>query len=73
MNHVTHTLICGDISIFSLEISTFCYIQKYRYILHFDKQFQILLTFLETLKIFLINLVIILIMSAKMATQVFLK
>ena len=29
INHVTHPLISDDISIFSVEISTFCYIRKY--------------------------------------------
>ena len=53
---------------FSPEISKFCYIKKYRYRLHFGTQFLILLTFLKSLKIFLIKLVIILMMSAKMAT-----
>ena len=36
MNHVAHTLSSADISIFSLEISKFCYIKEYRYGLHFD-------------------------------------
>ena len=31
INHVTHPLSSADISIFSLEISTFCHIKKYRY------------------------------------------
>ena len=31
INHVTHPLSSADISIFSLEISKFCYIKKYRY------------------------------------------
>ena len=35
-NHVTHTLSSADISIFSPEISKFCYIKKYRYILYFS-------------------------------------
>ena len=35
MNHVTHTLISADISIFSLEINKFCYVKKYRYRSHF--------------------------------------
>ena len=51
----------------------FCYIKKYKYKLHFDPKFLILLTFPETLKIILINVVIILIMSAKIATPAFLK
>ena len=68
MNHVTHPLASADISIFSPEISKFCYIKKYRYRLHFDTQFLILLSFLESLKIVLINMVRILMMSGKMAT-----
>ena len=71
MNHVTHTPSSADISIFSPEISKFCCIKKYRYRLHFDTQFLLLLTFLESLKIFLINMVIILMMPSKMATQGF--
>ena len=38
---------------FWLEIIKFYYIKKYRYRLHFDTYFLILLTFLETLKLFL--------------------
>ena len=55
-------------SIFSWKISKFCYIKKYRYRLHFDTWFLILLIFIESLKIVLINIVTILMMSAKMAT-----
>ena len=36
MNHVTHRLSSADISVFSLKISKFCYIKKYRYRLHID-------------------------------------
>ena len=36
MNHVTHPLSSGDISIFSPEISKLCYIKKYRCRLYFD-------------------------------------
>ena len=36
MNHVTHPLRSADMSIFSTEISKFCYIKKYRYRLHFN-------------------------------------
>ena len=50
------------------EISKFCYIKKYRYRLYFDTLFLILLTFFESWKIFLINIVTILTMSAKMDT-----
>ena len=73
VNHVTHTLSSADTSIFSSESSKFCYIKKYRYRLHFGTQFLIFLTFIESLRIFLINLVIILMMSAKMATPGLLK
>ena len=40
MNHVTHPLSSADISIFSPEISKFCYIKKCRYRLHFGPQFN---------------------------------
>ena len=73
MNHVTHPLSSVDINIFSPEISKFCYIKIYRYRLHFDTQFLILLNFIESLKIVLINMVTILMMSAKMATLGLLK
>ena len=63
----------ADISFFSLEISKFCYIKKYRYRLHFDTWFLTLLTFLESLKIVLINLVTILMMSAKVVSLGLLK
>ena len=60
---MTHPLSSADISIFSPEVrKIFLY-----------QEIQILLTFLESLKIFLINLVIILMMSAKMATPGLLK
>ena len=36
MNHVTHRFRSADISILSLEIIKFCYINKYRYRLHFN-------------------------------------
>ena len=36
MNHLTNPLSSADISIFSPEISKFCYIKKYRYRLQFD-------------------------------------
>ena len=55
-------------SIFSLEIRKFCYIKKYRYISNFDTQFLILLTFFESLKIVLINMGIIFMILAKLAT-----
>ena len=68
MNHVTHPLSFADTNIFLLEISKFCYIKKYRNRFHLDTQFLILLTFLDSLRISLINMVTILMMSAKMAT-----
>ena len=58
----------AEISIFLPEINNFCYIKKYRYRLHFDTQFLIVLTFLESLKVVLINVVAILMVSAKLAT-----
>ena len=58
---------------FSSEINKFCYIRKCRYRLHFGTYFLILLIFLESLKIFLINIVAILMMSAKLVTPGFLK
>ena len=73
MNHVTHPLSSADISIFSPEISKFCYIKKYRYRFHLDTYFLTLLTFLESLRIVLINMVKILMMSAKMANPGLLK
>ena len=73
MNHVTHLLSSADISIFSTEISKFCYIKKYRYRLHFGPYVPILLTFPESLNIFLINLVKILVISAEMVTPDLLK
>ena len=63
----------ADISIFSMEISKDCYIKKYRYRLHFDTEFLTLLTFLESSKVALINMVTILMMSAKRATLGLLK
>ena len=47
--------------------------KKYRYKLDFDNNFKILLTFLESLIIVLINMVTILMVSAKMATPGLLK
>ena len=73
MNHVTHHLTAADISIFSPEIKKFYYMKKYRYRLHFNRKFLILLTFPESLKIVLIKMVTILRMSAKMTTLGLLK
>ena len=66
IDHVTHVFS-------STEISIFCNIKKYRYRMHFDNQFLILLTFFKYLKIVLINMVKILMMSTKVATSGLLK
>ena len=58
---------------FLLEISKFGCVKKQIYRLHFYTKFLILLTFPESLKIFLIKKVIILMMSAKMAVPVLFK
>ena len=57
----------AEISIFSPEISKFRYIKKYTCRLEFDGQF------LESLVIVLINIVTILMMSAKITTPGLLK
>ena len=56
-----------NISIFSPEISNFCYMKKYIYRLHLNAQFLIILTF-ESLRVILINVAAILMMPAKSAT-----
>ena len=58
---------------FLAEIIKFCYIKKYRYGFHLDTYFLTFLTFLYSLRIVLINMVKILMMSAKMATPGLLK
>ena len=58
-----------EFNIFSLEIRKFCCIKKYRYRLYFGTQFLILLTFFESLKIVLMNMVTILVISAKKALK----
>ena len=63
----------ADISIVLPEISKFCYIKKYRYRIHLDTYFLTLLTFLESLTIVLINMVKVLMVSAKMTTPGLLK
>ena len=73
MNHVTHPLSSADISIFSPKISKFCYIKKSTYILDFDTWFLFSLTLLESLVIVLINMVTILMISAKITTPGLLK
>ena len=73
MNHVTLPPGFCWHQHFLPEISKFCYIRKYRYRFHFCKKLEILLTFFEYLKKFLINVVTILIMPAKLATLGLLK
>ena len=73
MNHVKDSLSSADINVFSPEIGKFCYIKKYRYKLHFHTQFLILLTSYKFLNIVLINMVKILMISAKMSTLGLLK
>ena len=65
---MTHPLISAGISIFLPEISKFCHIKKYKYRFHLGTSFLILLTFHESLRIVLINMVTILMNSAKIAT-----
>ena len=72
MNHVTHPLSSADISIFYQKSANFA-IPRNTDRFHLDTYFLTLLTFLESLKIFLINMVKILMMSAKMATPGLLK
>ena len=68
INHVTRTLNSAEISIFSPEISNFFCIKKYRYRLHFNTEFLILLTVFESLTVVLIKVVAILMMPTKLAT-----
>ena len=72
-SHLTHPSSSADISIFSPEISKFCYIKKYRYRLGFDTSFLYILTFLESSQIAIIIMVKVLMISAKMATPAFVK
>ena len=65
---MVHLLNSADISIFLLEISNFCYIKKYRSKFHFTATFLIPITFFESLKFVLINMVTMLMVSAKVAT-----
>ena len=73
INHKTHPSSSADISIFLPEINKFCYIKKYRYRFYFGTLFLILLTFFESFKIFLLNMVIVLMISTKIDTQGLLK
>ena len=70
---MTNPLSSADIRIFSPEISKFCYINKYKCRLGFQTYVLIFLTFLVSLLIVLKNMVTILMISAKMATQGYLK
>ena len=63
-----HPFNSANISIFQPEISNFFYILKYKYRLHSNTLFRILLSLLGSLKVVLINTVIILMTSAKLAT-----
>ena len=58
---------------FLTEIGKFCYIKEYRYWFQLDTSFIILPTFLQSLRIVLINMVTILMVSAKMAIPGLLK
>ena len=74
MNHVIYLLSSADISIFSSEISKFCHIRKYICKLYFGTYFiSNSLNFFESLKTFLINMVTILMVPAKLATRSLLK
>ena len=68
ISHVSHNWSSAEISIFSPEISNFCYIKKYRYKLHFNSCFLIFLTFFEFLRAISINVIAILMKSRKLAT-----
>ena len=70
---MTHPLSSADISIFSSEIKKFCYIRKYRCRFHFGAKCLIFLNIFGSLKIILINMVTILMISAKLATPSLLK
>ena len=72
-SRVTPPMSYADVSIFSPVINKFCYVKKYRYRMHFDTLFLFLWTFYESLKIVLINMIKILMVSAKMAFLCFLK
>ena len=73
MNHVTHSLSSADISIFSVQISKFCYIIKIQIKIAFWYIISNSFNFFWVFKDFLINMVTILMMSAKLATQGLLK
>ena len=62
--YMTHPLTSAGISIFLPEIRNICCIKKYNYRLHHNTYFLIILTLFEPLKIFLINIVAVLMMSS---------
>ena len=68
INHVTSTISSADISIFSPEISNFCYTKKYRYRFYFNTKFLDIWNFFESLKVVFTTPRAILMMSAKLAT-----
>ena len=73
MNHVKHPVPFVEINIFSPKISNFSHINKIdcisgKYRLYFNTQFHILLTFLGSLKVALINVVAIMMISTKLPT-----
>ena len=72
-NQVEHYLSSADISNFSLKISNFQYIRKYRYRLHFNAYILDLTNFFESSKIVLVNMAEFLMMPAKLATLGLLK
>ena len=63
----------AEINVFSPKISNFSYINKTvcisgKYRLYFNTQFHILLTFFGSLKVALINVVVFMMISAKLHT-----
>ena len=70
---MTHSLSSAEIRIFSMKIRIFCCIRKYRSWFHFNTCFLIRLIFFEFLKVVIINMLTILMRSAKLTTLGFLK
>ena len=73
MNHVTYPLSFADISIFHRKSADFAISRNTDIDCILIHNFLILLSFIESWKIVLVNMVIILMMSAKMATPGFRK
>ena len=73
MNYVIHQLSSADISIFSPEIDKCCYINKYSYRFHFQYMTSNSFNSVDSLKNVLVNLVTILMLSAKIVTLTLLK